>query len=195
MRPPNPELYATLVNTRTDEVRHLVVFFVDGARETQLVQVADGIDCPLDLGTEYEVKQTAELLRFDWEQQGFTPPAKGYAFETLERTVALALLMCFTHIFTDGTPENSIGFEPLSSWPGMMAQNGGRYLYALDNTRMHATPVLQPGLEAMVDLNALTNPHPNIARMLARVGSFRSFTLADVESITGLSYTGTHYTV
>ena len=45
------------------------MFFVNGPRETQLVQVMDGIDGPLDVGTEYEVKQTAEPLRFDWEQE------------------------------------------------------------------------------------------------------------------------------
>lgn len=117
------------------------------------------------------------------------------AFKTLERTVALAQMMCFTHIFTDGTPENCTGFEPLSSWPGMAAQNGGHYLYALDNMRIHAAPVLQPGLEAMVNLNDVKSPHPNIARMLARVGSFRSFTLAGVEAITGRPFTGNHYAV
>lgn len=191
----NSELYATLINNSTDEVRHLLIFFVDGEKETQLVQVIDGIDCPLKVGSEYEVKQAAEVIRLDWEQEGFTSPLKGYAFESLERVIALAQLMGFTHIFADGTPENSTGFEPFSSWPGMVAQNGGNYLYALDNTRMHAAPVLQPGLEAMVDFNSLTSLRPNIARMLARVGSFCSFTLAGVEAITGLPFTESHYTV
>jgi hypothetical protein len=195
MRTPNPELYATLINTSSGEVRHLLVFFLDGSRQTQLVQVMGGIDAPLDFGSENEVKQTAELLRFDWEQEGFTSPVKGYAFESLERTVALAQMMCFTHIFTDGTPENSFGFEPLSSWPGMTAQNGGRYLYALDNMRIHAAPLLQPGLETIVNLNAVKSPHPNVARMLARVGAFRSFTLAGVEAITGLPFTEHRYAV
>jgi hypothetical protein len=97
--------------------------------------------------------------------------------------------------FTGGTPENPTGFEALSSWLGMTAENGGHYLYALDNMRIHAAPVLQPGLEAMVNSNDVKSPHPNIARMLARVGSFRSFTLAGVEAITDRPFTGSHYAV
>ena len=77
----------------------------------------------------------------------------------------------------------------------MTAENGGHYLYALDNMRMHASPVLQPGLEAMVNLNDVKSPRPNIARMLARVGFFRSFTLAGVEAITDRPFTGSHYAV
>ncbi len=193
MKLPNPELYATLLRSSTDEVRHLLVFFGGGSRNTQLVQIMNGIDWPLEQGTEYEVKQTAELLRFDWEQEGFTSPAKGYAFESLERTIALAQMMHFTHIFADGTSENSMGFEPLASWPGMVARNGGNYLYALDKRQMHAAPVLQQGLEAIVNLNDLRGTHPNIMRMLDRVGSFRSFTLASVEEITGQRSGGCNY--
>jgi hypothetical protein len=193
MKLPNPELYVTLMNAYTDEVRHLLVFFADGMEDAQLVLVRDGVISPLKAGTEYEVKQMAETLRFEWEQEGFTSPLKRYAFEGLERTVKLARIMRFTHIFTDGTPENSTGFEPLSSWSGMMAQNGGHYVYALDALRIHAAPVLQPGLEAMVDLNDAKSPPPNIARMLARVGSFRSFTLAGVEAVTGRQFGGRKY--
>jgi hypothetical protein len=178
MKSPNPELYATLINTSTDEVRHLLVFFVDGRRETQLVSMIDGTACALAAGTEDEVKHKAEVFKFHWEREGFTSPVTGYAFESLERVVALARMMRFTHIFTDGTSENSTGFELLSLWQGMAAQNGGRYLYALDNMRIHAAPILQPGLEFIVNLNAATTPRPNIKRMLARVGFFRSFTLA-----------------
>jgi len=35
-----PNLYATLKNASENEVRHLLIEFVDGSRETKLVQLA-----------------------------------------------------------------------------------------------------------------------------------------------------------
>ena len=44
MHTDKPQLYATLTNAAEKSVRHLLVFFVDGSRETQLVQISDGVE-------------------------------------------------------------------------------------------------------------------------------------------------------
>jgi hypothetical protein len=152
-----PRLYATLTNAAEKSVRHLLVFFVDGSRETQLVQICDGMETLVLTGTEFETREKANALIQQWvTQENFTRPHDGYAFEPLERTISLARRMGFKVVYdarfknmTWPNP-NLTGAAALSSWPGMAPENGGGYLYALDQMRLHAQPTLPPGGEPLV---------------------------------------------
>ena len=144
-----PRLYATLANAPVKSVRHLLILFVDGSRETQLVQICDGVETIILTGTEYEARQKADSLIEGWvTQEGFARPREGYAFEPLGRTISLARKMGFTVVYDERFKNikwpnpNFTGAAALSSWPGMSPKNGGGYLYALDQMRLHARPTL-----------------------------------------------------
>ncbi len=49
-----PWLYATLTDAQEKHVRHLIVIFVDGSRETWLFQIDDGVETLILTGTEFE---------------------------------------------------------------------------------------------------------------------------------------------
>jgi hypothetical protein len=188
MHTDKPQLYATLTNAAEKSVRHLLVFFVDGSRETQLVQISDGVESLLLTDTEYETRERANTLIQQWvTQENFTRPRDGYAFEPLERTVSLAKRMGFKVVYdarfksmTWPNP-NITGAVDLSLWPGMIPKNGGGYLYALDQMRLHARPTLPPSEEPLVaptegkEFAAFILKHKAV---LDTVGSYREFILA-----------------
>jgi len=143
-----PWHYATL--TRADEARHLLIAPFNGPAGTELIQISGGIESSLAMGTEYETKQQADAIAQIWaEDEGFTCLARDkFAFEPLEHVKVLAARMGFTGVYDlrfkrSGFPNpNFMGEVPLSSWPGLTPRNGGRYLYALDQMRLHARPAL-----------------------------------------------------
>jgi hypothetical protein len=95
-----PRLYATLTNAAEKSVRHLLVFFVDGSRETQLIQICDGVESLVLTGTEFETRQKADALIQQWvTQENFIRPRDGFAFEPLERTISLAKRMGFKIVY------------------------------------------------------------------------------------------------
>ena len=158
MTPMRPWLYLTLRNNVKHEVRHLLIIFINGSSETQLIQLTNGVESLLLTGTEYETKLLADTLTQAWiEDEEFEHlPKKGFAFEPLRETVALATRLGYTTVYdsrlksTTWPKPNFTGEVPLSSWPGLTAKNGGRYLYAVDQMRLHARPSLPPGSEPLI---------------------------------------------
>lgn len=136
-------------------MRHLLIDLVDGAHETNLVRLSDGLETPIATGTQYEMQQKADALVQLWiTNEGFKlPPNDKPVFEPLERTVALAMRMGFTIVWDprfrklDRPPLNPTGAVPLATWPGLTPENGGGYEYAFDQMRLHARPTLPPGHE------------------------------------------------
>jgi hypothetical protein len=177
-----PELLATLKNAESGEVRHLVIVYLDGSKSTQLVQFTDGVEAVVDVGTEYEVKQTANARLLEWPANGFKSPKTGYAFEKLEHTVALAKKLGFNHIQDDRCKDrrwpdpNLTGVVPLSSWPGVNAKNGGSYLYALDHMRIYAQPQLPPGVKLTINFKDIASLS-KVQEALALVGPHCEFAL------------------
>ncbi len=169
-------LHATLTKASDNQVRHLLIDLIDGARETQLVQLCAGVETPLATGTQYEMGQKADELAQLWAtNEGFKRPPEGkLVFEPLERTVALAMKMGFTILYdtrykrTDRPPFNLTGAVPLRTWPGMTPQNGGAYAYAFDLMRLHAWPTLPPSHELYV---APSDPK-ELATYLVKVGTY-----------------------
>lgn len=153
-----PWHYLTLQKSDKKEVRHLLIVFVNGSSETQLVQFADGVESTIATGTEYETKLQADTLAQAWSAaEGFERLSQGkFAFELLERTVALAIRLGFSVIYderfkrTNLPNPNFIGAVSLSKWPGMTAKNGGGYIYALDQMRLYAQPTLPPSLTPLI---------------------------------------------
>lgn len=181
-----PRLYATLENAQ--EVRHLLIFFVNGSSETKLIQIINGVETLVLTGTEFEAKQKADSLAKLWVTEGkFVRPREGYAYEPLERTIALAKMMGFTIVYdprfkkVDRPPLNFTGAVSFSSWPGMTAKNGGRYVYALDQMRLYARPTLPSSSEPLIapsdgkEFAAFMLKHKAI---LDAVGPFQEFILA-----------------
>lgn len=182
-----PWLYATL--TKGQDARHLLIFFLNGSAETELIQVNAGVQSSIAIGTEYEMKQQAEAIAQVWmEDEKFTRLADDkFAFEPLDRTIALAIKMGFKSVYDrhfikkEWPNPNFTGEVPLSSWPGMTAKNGGGYLYALDQMRLHARPTLPESQEPLVapsdgkEFAAFILKHKAI---LDTVGPFVEFVLA-----------------
>jgi hypothetical protein len=91
MNQDKPQLIASLIRPSDGEVRHLLLFFIDGSSETNLVQLVRGIETPLETGAEYETKQKASALLQLWAKEGFKVQAEGQLCERLEWTIPLAL--------------------------------------------------------------------------------------------------------
>jgi hypothetical protein len=183
-----PRLYATLTNAAEKSVRHLLVFFVDGSRETQLIQICDGVESLVLTGTEFETRQKADALIQQWvTQENFIRPRDGFAFEPLERTISLAKRMGFKIVYDERFKSmtwpnpNLTGAAALSAWPGMTPSNGGGYLYALDQMRLHARPTLPPSQEPLIaprDGKEFATFILKHKAVLDTVGSYREFILA-----------------
>ena len=181
-----PTLYASLIKAPENEVRHLLIYPVDAPREMKLVQLSGAAETPLATGTEYEMRQKANALVQLWAAEGFKQQDK--VFETLERTVALAMRLGFRIVWDprfqkmDRPPLNPTGAVPLEQWPGMTAKNGGGYVYALDQVQIHARPTLPPGHNLGV---APSDPKEFAAFMLKAtalletVGPFAEFRLGE----------------
>jgi hypothetical protein len=180
-----PWLYATL--TKGKEVRHLLILFLNGSAATELVQLSDGFDSSIATGTEYEMKEKADSIVQLWvTQDNFARPREGFAFESLARTIALAMKMGYTTVYDrsyakmDRPPFNLTGAVSLSTWPGMSPKNGGGYEYALDQMRLHARPTLPPSPEPLIapsggkEFAAFVLKHKAI---LDTVGPFAEFIL------------------
>ena len=139
-------------------MRHLLILFLNGSAATELVQMSDGVESSIATGTEYEMKQRAEAMAQMWiKDEKFTRLASDkFEFESLDRTISLAMKMGFTIVYDQRFKKmewpnpNFTGAMPLSSWPGMAAQNGGSYEYALDQMTLHARPTLPPSPEPLV---------------------------------------------
>jgi hypothetical protein len=184
-----PILHATLTKPAGNEVRHLLIYLVDGARETRLDQLSAGSETAIATGTQYEMEQKADALAQLWiTNEGFKrQPQDEFVFEPLERTVALAMKMGFTIVFDpsytkmDRPHFNLTGAVPLSTWRGMTPKNGGGYAYALDQMRLHARPTLPPNHELNVgpsDPKEFPAYLVKVSAFLKTVGPFAEFTLA-----------------
>jgi hypothetical protein len=188
MHTDKPQLYATLTNAAEKSVRHLLVFFVDGSRETQLIQICDGVESLVLTGTEFETRQKADALIQQWvTQENFIRPRDGFAFEPLERTISLAKRMGFKIVYDERFKSmtwpnpNLTGAAALSAWPGMTPSNGGGYLYALDQMRLHARPTLPPSQEPLIaprDGKEFATFILKHKAVLDTVGPYREFILA-----------------
>jgi hypothetical protein len=184
-----PILHATLTNAPGTEVRHLLIYFVNGARETRLVQLSNGLETPIATGTQYEMSQKADAVARLWiTNEGFKRPKENFVFEPLERTVALAMKMGFTIVYDPSYAKidpprsfNLTGAVPLNSWPGMTPKNGGGYVYAFDQMRLYARPTLPPNHELNVvpsDPKEVPAYLAKVSAFLETVGPFREFILA-----------------
>ncbi len=157
MNQDKPQLIASLVRASDGEVRHLLLFFIDGSSETNLVQMVRGIETPLEMGTEFETKQKASALLQLWTKEGFkVQPERGLFYERLEWTIPLALRLGHTVIYDsrfkqlDKLPLNATGAVPLAKWPGLTGKNGQAYEYALDGMHLHARPAPLPNSKPLV---------------------------------------------
>ncbi len=176
MNTDKPILHATLTRAAGNEARHLLIYLVDGARETKLVQLSAGSETPIATGTQYEMGQKVDALAQLWvTNEGFArQPEDKFVFEPLERTKALVMKMGFTTVFDprytkmDRPPFNLTGAVPLSTWPGMTPKNGGGYVYALDQMGLHASPTLPPGHE----LNAAPSDPKDLPAYLVKLNAF-----------------------
>lgn len=148
MRHERPRLYITL--KKGERVRHLLILFHDGYADTELVLMENTVLSSLARGTEFEVKEQAEATAQIWiEDEHFLRLGRNeFAWEPLAPTVALAQVMGFVDVYDSRFKKmtwpnpNFTGEVQLKSWPGISAKNGGRYLYALDQVRLHARPEL-----------------------------------------------------
>lgn len=188
MRTENPIRHATLEKAPGNEVRHLLIDLVDGAHETNLVQLSDGFETPIATGTLHEMRQKADALVQLWiSNEGFKRPKQKFSFEPLERAVALAMKMGFTRLYDSEHEKfdpprsfNLTGAVPLGTWPGMTPKNGGGYLYALDQTILRARPTLPPNHELNVvpsDPKEVRAYWIKLKAFLDTVGPFREFRL------------------
>jgi len=184
----NTILHATLVKAPGNEVRHLLIYPVDGAREMRLVQLSDGVETPIGTGTQYEMREKASALASLWiTSEGFKRPKEEFAWEPLERTAVLAMRMGLTTVYDPSYAKidpprsyNLTGEVPLSTWPGMTPRNGGGYLYALDQTTLRARPTLPPNHELNVvpsDSKSVPAYLIKLSAFLETVGPFREFRL------------------
>jgi hypothetical protein len=156
MNQDRPKLIASLVRASDGEVRHLLLFFIDGSSETNLVQSVRGIGTPLEMGTEYEINQKASALLQLWTKQGFKVQPEGQLYERLEWTIPLTLSLGHTIIYDsrfkqlDKLPLNATGEVPLDKWPGMIGKDSQPYEYALDRMHIHARPAPLPNAKPLV---------------------------------------------
>ena len=119
---------------------------------TKLVELKNGIEREIAIGTQFEMTQKADALVQEWlAQDGFKYHSHDNpVFEPLERTIALATKMGFTIVFDARLQNldlrrgrlNATGATPLSKWSGMTPKSGGGYLYALDGLKILARPTL-----------------------------------------------------
>ena len=141
------QLHATLVGG--NQVRHLLIDFVDGSHVTNLVQLSTGSEVQLATGTRYETSQKAdEWARHLEINEGYKrlPPDKP-ASEPLESTIALAKRLGHTVLWDNRykTAFNLTGEVLLDDWRGMTPKGSlGYYLYALDGLHILALPTLPP---------------------------------------------------
>lgn len=182
-----PRLYATLTDSHEKQVRHLIVFFLDGSRVTKLVQIIDGVETPILTGTEFETREKADSLLVEWSsQEGFRAPRRGYALEPLERTIALAQKMGFSTLYDPRARNpkwpnpNFTGEVPLSSWPGKTPKNGGGFAYGFDELKIYAqpTPPYNTPLVAPADNKELVAFLVKHKAILDTVGTYQEFLLA-----------------
>ncbi len=61
-----PILYATVSREAEGEARHLLIYLLDGARVTKLVDLADGLEREIATGTQFEMTQKADALVLEW---------------------------------------------------------------------------------------------------------------------------------
>jgi hypothetical protein len=155
MNQDKPQLIASLVRASDGEVRHLLLLFIDGSSETNLVQLVRGVESPLEMGTEYETNQKASALLRLWTGEGFKVQPEGQLYERLEWTIPLALRLGHTVIYDSrfkqlDKPPFNVGTVPLDKWPGMTGKNGEAYEYALDRLHIRARPAPLPNSETLV---------------------------------------------
>jgi hypothetical protein len=143
MNQDKPKLIASLVRASDGEVRHLLLFFINGSSETNLAQLVRGIETPLEMGTEHETNQKASALLQLWTKEGFKVQPEGHLYERLEWTIPLALRLGHTVIYDSR-------FKQLDKWPGMTGKNGQAYEYALDRMHIHARPAPLPNSKPLV---------------------------------------------
>jgi hypothetical protein len=173
-------LHTSLSKTPGFEARHLLIEFVNGSRETKLIQMSNGSDTILDTGTEYDMTQKADALARDWKiNEGFTTPKQNeYVFEPLQRTIALAMRLGFTILFDQrGKLPVTV---PLNTWPGLTAKNSGIYVYAFNQEQILAWPTLpldHPLSAFPADSKDHVNHLAKINNFLNTVGAAETFTL------------------
>jgi hypothetical protein len=134
-------------NPHEKSVRFLLLNSVDGAHNTILSEMTNGIETEMDTGTEYEMNKKAEEIAQLSAASGFRiANDERPVFESLKNTVALAIVCGHTSLYDNRfkTGTNFTGSVPLSKWPGMTAKNGGDYEYALDGIKILARPTLPP---------------------------------------------------
>jgi hypothetical protein len=189
MTPGKPILYATVSRDSETKVRHLLIYLLDGARVTKLVELANGIEREIGTGTQFEMTQRADALVQDWvARDGFEHrPPDDPVFESLERTISLAEKMGYTTVYDPrsqnpnptGGRLNLTGAIPLAQWRGMTPKGGGGYLYALDGMKILARPTLPAnhGLNMSPAREDLPTVLLKAAKALNTVGPFAEFIL------------------
>jgi hypothetical protein len=189
MTPGKPILYATVSKDSESEIRHLLIYLLDGARVTRLVELADGVEREIATGTQFEMTQKADALVQEWvTDHGFKyRPTADPAFEPLDRTISLAKKMGYTIIYDPrsqnfnptGGRLNLTGAVPLTEWKGMTPKGGGGYVYALDGMKILARPTLPAnhGLNMSPTREEVPAVLLKAAKALNTVGPFAEFIL------------------
>ena len=132
------------------EVRHLLIHPIKGESGNVLTKLISGVQSEIGTGKLYEVEQRADAVMQEWAREGFRyQREREPAYEDLQSTVTLAILMGFKVVFdpayADVRRMNLTGAVPLAQWPGRTGKNGGGYQYAFTGTTILASPALPPG--------------------------------------------------
>lgn len=169
-------LLATLVRGSKQEVRHLLIEWVDGPATTQLIQLSAGHEQRLATGTEHEMREKANAVIAEWSSEGFQlKNSDAPVFEPLQPAIVLALKLGNKTLYTDSV--NMTGEAALNTWRGLAPQNGQPYEYAVQSLRLYAQPQLSAS--EIVELAATTDHIQWLkkAATFRRQGELREFIL------------------
>ena len=125
-------------------VRRLLIEGNDLADKT-LSQLVDGVRTVVARGKQYEVENKADSLMQEWiKNEGFEYRKEGGppAFEPLQPTITLVMLMGYTKIYDPKQKKgmNLIGEVPLAQWQGWKDKNGEDYEYGFNGTTLYGKP-------------------------------------------------------
>src|ERR1700722_17368643 len=104
MLPDEPDLYSTLVNDSSGEIVYLL--FIPDGRQTTVLQLSNGEEKLLKIGTEYDTRIEIECAERDLIRNGYKKRDPGFTFDNLSSTIILAthLGYRFVNLPTEASP-------------------------------------------------------------------------------------------
>jgi len=151
------------------EVRRLIIQLVNGPGETTLSQLIGAAQTDIATGTQYEMRQQADILAQAWLKEGFESPPENSPppYESLDAVIKISSIMGHTQISIPNRL-NPIGAVPLTQWRGLVPTNNGSYEYAYDGFYIHAQGALPPDHDLTVPTDIKEWP-----AFFAKVEAFR----------------------